>query len=455
MIILIGSRALNFYGLKTNSTDIDLLVDNTSKNSLCGICEKKEGLMLWFGSKKKYIKVDLFLTEQSESNQIIHDICAQDYSKTTMLLPELGIEVIVPPMEILYAIKKSHIHRLLQFTDNQDQNIKIWQKHIGMYTLMREKLGYIKMDECIYGKDRYGPPLPEHRLSDEDQLSYATRLIFLKRFQETNDRVSDTHVNMNQDAESFFNDNVERFIEHDALHRLIAEAYRGTSELLFERFQKSDSESVEMDRELFSKATPEDRLQCLREEIVSLLLERAWIPDVMNHYKKENIPYVSYDTEQIRYSLKEIICNFVTNLCGSGHHWLRRFALDHCRQLSNLDGYDLDALYQIVVQITGVSTDRIYGHKSMHKFIDISINNGVPYNLMEKLFSLPPPIYSNVNLCDWYTNPVRIKTANGYHITFEQNKDTDFILDFFCISSKSDDKLYTPTFIIFSNILID
>ena len=51
-------------------------------------------------------------------------------------------------------IKKSHIHRIMQLTENNSQNLEIWKNQMKMYLWMREKLGYDKMDLIIYGEKK-------------------------------------------------------------------------------------------------------------------------------------------------------------------------------------------------------------------------------------------------------------------------------------------------------------
>ena len=152
--VLIGSNALKYYGYTEAVNDIDLIVTLENAKDLCFISGKREGKMLFFTHDNKTIKVDLIYCD-IEANKYIYDICNKNYKTMTITIID-NIQVILPPLEILYMIKKSHIHRILNLTNNNQLNLEIWEKHMKMYSWMRSKLECNKMDIILYGNSKYG-----------------------------------------------------------------------------------------------------------------------------------------------------------------------------------------------------------------------------------------------------------------------------------------------------------
>lgn len=182
------------------------------------------------------------------------------------------------------------------------------------------------------------------------------RRVFKYEFELVNEKFGDVHSNFDKTEDEFFKDNVPRVIEHDELHSRVAVLYRDDKEPLFKRFQREDQANVEMDRVLFLEASFADKIQTLIEEITVLLLERKVLPELKSMYKDEKRTYPGSNKERRREELREISAHFVTNLCGGGHHWLRRFALDHYEMISDIDMFDLDKIDKLAVEITGVKT---------------------------------------------------------------------------------------------------
>ena len=260
-------------------------------------------------------------------------------------IPE--IRVILPPLELLYALKKGHIHRIVPCTSSQQQNIEIWHRQMKMYTWMREKLGYKKMDEILYGEDPYGDPVEP--LEECMDLENTMRMIFLRNFEETNERIGDTHIDLERTEEEFFEDNVKRYIEHDELHRRVAMIYRGEEEELFTKYQEPGS--VNLVKELYFKYPLSEHIQCYVEEISVLLAERKMIPTLVKCYKEEGIPFIRFDPKKIQEDLQDIVAHFGTNLCGKGHFWLRRYFLDHYTLIFKESNFDLKELQKLAVEI--------------------------------------------------------------------------------------------------------
>lgn len=359
--ILIGSGALQHHGYLEEPNDYDLIVDKALGDQLSIECDKKIDRMYWFGNKK----IDIKIIDSGDNNTDakLFELCNRGYNDGIVFVDKITIcdtiEVLVPPLELLYAIKKSHIHRILPLTGLQENDIQIWKKHMKMYNWARQQLNYKRMDWVIYGdKERYAEPQPVNDTYEshgkEPKIAYLTRKLFLDRFNETNERVGDTKITLQEGKEEFFDDNVERFIDHDELHAKVAMACRDTPEPLFKKYQEN-KDNVSMDKVSFLKAPVDEQHQIIREEIMVLLLERKWIPELVNCYKKPSIPYVGYIKEKKLEELDEIIAHFITNLCGQGHYWLRRFCLDHYEIYSHLELYDLGMLEKIALQVVDIN----------------------------------------------------------------------------------------------------
>jgi hypothetical protein len=88
---------------------------------------------------------------------------------------------------------------------------------------------------------------------------------------------------------------------------------RGTDRVLYEKY-KRDPANANLDMELFLNSDPNETLQCLREEIMVLLMERKWIPEIMKCNVRPNIPCADYDHDVKSLELREVIAHFLTNL---------------------------------------------------------------------------------------------------------------------------------------------
>ena len=221
-----------------------------------------------------------------------------------------GSPIIVASDTILYIMKKSHIHRMLRSTSIKSINLNIWKKQVNAYNVLRKRLGYKRMDKLLFN----------------DIISFESKL-FMKRFKEVSTRVGDT-THKFDDAEEFFNDNVPRVIEHDKLHEETSKLFRLVPEAIFPRFLVKPTD-VEMNEELFGEATRADQIACIIEEIYVLLLERQVIPNVIQNH--------ILTIDELENQLDEIRTHFITNLCGAGHFWLRRWCIDHFDYLIQAD----------------------------------------------------------------------------------------------------------------------
>ncbi|AYV85471.1 MAG: hypothetical protein Satyrvirus18_8 [Satyrvirus sp.] len=352
--ILIGSYALYEYKLVNSYNDIDLITDDVTAGHLSLICDKKKGKMLWFGNTK----VDLHLVNDLSSNLILTKCNLVGNTEPPFKCQKIELPMctaLLPPLEILYVIMKSHIHRIIPVTPFQDQNIDIWLEHVKKYKIVRDYIGYSKLDSILY--ESYLGPWKE--ISVEDTLENFLLKIYQTRFDETNKRIGDTPISLDKSEDDFFKDNVERFIDHDELHKQIGIVFRSDPVPIFIKYQ-SDSNNVNLDLDTFLKSSHMERIEMLREEIMVLLLERKWIPVIIKIFKEMKIPYSNYNINDKKKELIEVGANFITNLCGQGDAWLRRYCLDHVHLLLELDTeiYDYDKLRNLAQKLTN------YDHQS-------------------------------------------------------------------------------------------
>lgn len=361
--VLIGSRALLEYGLidaKSLCNDIDLVVNNEIAGSLSLACDEKKGKMLFFGP----MKIDLHLHLEPSTALLFskcNDTCmvnlldmetptTPSFTCKKIRIEPIG-EVLIPPLELLYVIIKSHIHRIVPVTPFQDQNIEIWFKHVAHYKLIRDYLGYTKLDNILY-KEYLGD---WNEIKLDDSLEDLMRQIYQMRFLETNARIGDTEITLEKSEKEFFDDNVERFINHDELHSEVGRFFRDDPNPIFRKYQ-TNPEQVDLDRNVFLNSDPAVRIEMLREEVMVLLLERKWIPEIIKCYINMKIPYVNFDYHAKENELRETGANYVTNLCGQGDAWLRRFCLDHVHLLLDAETYEIDKLKDLALILTKYDT---------------------------------------------------------------------------------------------------
>ncbi len=458
--VVIGSYALNHYGYECDINDIDLLTNTQLAKDIFYICNRKENNMGFIEYENNVHKIDV-LNCNDAADKYIFEICNKKFNtiKNTLFGQ---IDVIIPPLEILYMIKKSHIHRILQLTKINSQDLEIWEKHMKMYHWMRQKLNYDIMDMIVYGDKKYGNPLVT--LDDPIENNEIFRKIFIMKFDKTNKTVGDSVISMDQTDEDFFKDNVERFIDHDDLHKKVALMCRNTDQVLYEKYKK-DLNNANLDMELFLQCNENDSnetIQCLREEIMVLLMERKWIPEIVKCNVRPKIPCADYDIAIKSLELREIIAHFLTNLCGQGHSWLRQYGLDHYHILSKVDSYNFDDMYNIVLEITG--GDKIASNlkkKNFDTFIknipknNLTIDNfmSIKYNYHTNKQIGDGQIIFEIDAIDINSYDYRTKTPTKYSITFLSKYNYSIYKEYFDLLKDGDNIIKiinTTEFLIFN-----
>lgn len=192
-----------------------------------------------------------------------------------------GVHCAVPSKEILFAIKASHI----TFPVN-------WYKNIEDYHFLKQN--YFKNFDIKSDKNAFK--------------------IYVKRKQETKQRV-DTKINLNVKNEEFFNQyNINRLIDHDKLHEMVAVF----GEPMHNKIRK-DKDNAYCDESLWNQLAWVEQLSTVAEEAAVIALERVIIP------RMHTGQHVDADNAY-RWALMRI-CTTLT----SG--WFRDFAIEHWPQL--------------------------------------------------------------------------------------------------------------------------
>ncbi len=358
--VLIGSRALKYYGIKytNNKSDYDIIVSPSDAYKLVRAADRKiSDKIIQYGDKI----IELHVYESGDTNNIIYNMYNNDDNHDNDIITVINfsidftLKIKIPSLYTLYVIKKSHIHRILDITGSLDNNVDIWRRHMHMYTDIRNKLAnYIGGDYTL--------------IDNLCQKHFDFNQLLHKRIQEVNDRVGDAVNIENSKLDSFFKDNVPRVIDHDVLHEKVASIFDKNWEdggLLFKKFISTSNE-VSMDQTLFMNADKETRNMVIIQEIIVLLLERKILPSV-----KSNLKFVSINDVDKYYNerdLYQIIAHYITNLAGSD--WLRNYCLDHWNIFSIVELYDKNDIWSILVDVLNINATLIN-------------KNGTPMNMLD------------------------------------------------------------------------
>jgi hypothetical protein len=386
--VLIGSYALEKHGFNKmelgneSDTDIDIVCKLSTAQQFLWFADKKItprlfGYSLSGKNKQKdklFTILDISLYDEcSSGKKLLYDKCNELISNSVEInLNKYSPQVLLPPIEWIYALLRGHIHRIPQVTLSQEKNILIWEKYMTKYHAIRSKFGYRKLDDLF---------------QNVNDIPYQ---IFKSEFDYVTQTIGDAPSLEDKPEETFFNDKVKRYIPHDDLHLQIAMINRGNdAKPLYPQFQVIP-DSVEMDKNLFMAATKDDQINTLKEEIMVLYLERKALPNAVEHDRMldefdfkndESLSDDSDDEESYKQTsckrdFNDIICHFITNLCGSGHSWLRQYCIDHWTLLTNINSYPIEKLCQFVNsfnhagRISGLHDDPPNRISNLQEFID-------------------------------------------------------------------------------------
>lgn len=190
------------------------------------------------------------------------------------------------PLEILYIMKAGHIH----IGGRRQEN---WEKHIHDYHLLRQ---LVAMD----WDGKVEKAIKIHRKTTNDRVNQKTpKLLGVKK-------------------DEFFDDFVQKFIDHDEIHEEVAYDNRPA----YTKMQKD--ETVECHKDLWLAMTQEEKLQCVVEEASVIAIERHILP-----FRLSGAP----NTKPLYLAYKWALYRICTTLCSG---WFRQFAIDNYFEVLNM-----------------------------------------------------------------------------------------------------------------------
>jgi len=199
----------------------------------------------------------------------------------------------VPPITVLFAIKRSHIFFPIK-----------WHQHIeDLHQLLASY-----PDDVCWDATKLSDPI----------AAFVASVRFAELCEQWG--VPGGHINLNKTNDEFFggNDMVrERRYDHDALHELVAYGDRP----LYERLKRDPTRAL-VDRDLFEAAPESDKLCLVREECMAIALERFLLP----------CKGVGEHDEDAAYALAvERVCTTLSK------GWFRDYAASHYPLIRDLD----------------------------------------------------------------------------------------------------------------------
>jgi hypothetical protein len=238
---------------------------------------------------KNGFQIELENSDVNTSSKMLWD--AKDmFPTTTLPISNMKFEVQVPPPEILYLIKRSHIYWSVH-----------WQKTITDMHALKANSTQVDINKW---DDFYKARLAENEAK------------FGPRFT----------AKLDQSNEKFFaksDKSLKREFGHDDLHEIVKYYDRP----LYEQFKDDKSKAI-MSFAMFHNADSIKQLQCVREEAMVIALERCIIPG------RESDALKAY-----QYGLRRICTNLTSG-------WFREFAIDNWNEINKPD-LDYVALFDV------------------------------------------------------------------------------------------------------------
>lgn len=186
--------------------------------------------------------------------------------------------------EIYLILKRGHLHIAGRRQDN-------WEKHMLDYNILKK----------IVDKSNYD----------------VNRLIELHK-KSTNERIKQRTPRLNGVSKSdFFDDNVEKFIDHDVIHEEVAY----DSKPAYSKMQKDDT--VQCHKDLWLQMEFQERFQCVAEEAMVIAIERHLLPSEINNTLGKPA-FIAY---------KWALWRICTTLCSG---WFREFAIENYYHVLNM-----------------------------------------------------------------------------------------------------------------------
>lgn len=272
-MLIVGSKALKYHfpSFPRSTRDIDVIGFESDLNHLKGILNP---------TKVKYYENSVVLkdiqtkTDIFDSNNV--EILLAERSESLKKYLEYSIGETFAPVEVLYSMKRGHIHFPIKF-----------KKHIHDYCFLHDKVEGVDI------------------LEDITSIHY----------EETEKRLGKLKTpSLNKSVKEFFGQSqnyVESFFVHDDIHKVMAHYDKP----LFEKMQK-DKTFARCEKDIWRIFPYEHKCKCVLEEAYVIALERKILPMLFGEGKA----YTSL--EAFDWALMRIC----TTLCSG---WFREFATNN------------------------------------------------------------------------------------------------------------------------------
>jgi hypothetical protein len=269
-MLIVGSKALkhHFPNFPRSARDIDIIGFESDLNYLINLLEPKKVVKSEYTVLLKNIqrKTDVFDSDSVE-------VLLAEKSESLKKYLEYSRGELFAPIEVLYSLKKSHIHFPIKF-----------KKHIHDFCFLNDVSDGI------------------------DILEQITAI----NYDETEKRLGELKTpSLNKSVDKFFGQSenyVKSLFVHDDIHRVMAH-YENP---LFEKMQK-DKTFAKCEKDIWRVFPYEDKCKCVLEEAYVIALERKILPMLFGGGKG----YTS--DEAFDWALMRIC----TTLCSG---WFREFA---------------------------------------------------------------------------------------------------------------------------------
>lgn len=309
-MLLIGSEAAKFhYKDFREPKDIDVITDMQELNSWFKLNKDNVVSLLPNEQCTKYKaklvsgkQVEFELAEQRATGyDLLQDSKDPDcYAIYTPIFhKELNFEVKVAPLEILMAIKRSHLEFQIH-----------WTKNIQDYHWLKDKFSKNHVWGIHYREFLW--------------LEELTK----KRTKETQAWYKKPKIDLDMSNEDFFKKSQKslgRIYNHDDIHKVVM----FYDEPMYMKI-KEDQTKAKCSKKLFFKLSREDQIKCVQEEAMVIALERVIIPALEKDPSAIILGDYVYETAIMR------ICTTLTK------GWFRDFAIENYPSLFST--YDPDGL---------------------------------------------------------------------------------------------------------------
>lgn len=254
-MLVIGSFALmndNFAEFRKNIQDMDIVM---SKSSFPHFIENEEVEWRTVSDEALHMADSIKLKLKSEKLPI-EILFSDGVSSLELILDQVCKDQLYAPIEVLYSLKKAHIHFPIKF-----------KKHIEDLMYMRYKL-----------RQKLGITMDQDLNAESDLLDHYPALTDM-HFRETEKRRGKLKTpKMAESKAQFFGKSknyVKSYYEHDNMHLAMAH----DQDPVYLKILKDGAE-VETDHEQWKKLTIQQKIWCVLEEVYVIALERKILPQM-------------------------------------------------------------------------------------------------------------------------------------------------------------------------------